>query len=186
MKSKELVAHRKQLHPIFAAPAFDGSQDLSEKTLLLHTEQGFGDSLQFARFINLVRPRVKKLVMWARPGLGRLFKYNFDIAEISENVFHLPAFDLQLSLLSIPYYFDRELKTLEASTPYLSAPPVKDRTLDKPHLGELKAPLWVRNGFISYWAAQTRTRRTGFFSGCAEILRLFSSKSGLGISSQVE
>jgi Flp pilus assembly protein TadD len=132
LQSKELVSHRKQLHPIFRAPAFDGSQNLSDKTLLLHTEQGFGDSLQFSRFIDLIRPRVNKLVMWTRPGLGRLFKYNFDIAEISENVFNLPAFDLQLSLLSIPYYFDRELKTLETSTPYLAAPPVKDRTLDKP------------------------------------------------------
>lgn len=120
-KTKDMVKHRKDLYPIFDAPAYDG-QDLSDKTLLLHTEQGFGDNLQFARFIDLVRPKVKKLVMWTRPGLGKLFQNSFDIAEISENVFKLPEFDYQLPLLSIPSVFDKELKSLDNFKPYLKAP----------------------------------------------------------------
>jgi len=120
--TKDMVKHRNDLHPIFTAPAYAG-QDLSDKTLLLHTEQGFGDNLQFARFIALVKPRVKHLVMWTRPGLGKLFQHAFGLDEVSENVFKLPAFDYQLPLLSIPYHFDPELKTLEDYQPYLSAPP---------------------------------------------------------------
>jgi len=131
-KTKDMVKHKQDLYPIFNASAYDGSQDLSDKTVLIHTEQGFGDNLQFARWINVLRPKVKKLVMWTRPGLARLFKHNFDIEEISENVFELPEFDLQLPLLSIPYYFDKELKTLDDKTPYLSAPPSDKLKLNKP------------------------------------------------------
>jgi len=122
MNVKDMVQHRKDLHPIFNAPAYNG-EDLSNKTLLIHTEQGFGDNLQFARFINLVRPQVKKLVMWCRPGLARLFHHSLDIDEISENVFKLPKFDYQLPLLSIPTHFDPELKSLDNFAPYLSAAP---------------------------------------------------------------
>ena len=92
MDVREMVDHRKELHPIFTAPAYRGG-DLSDKTLLLHTEQGFGDNLQVARFVNLVRPRVKRLVMWCRPGLARLFMDSLPIDAISEDVFRLPRFD---------------------------------------------------------------------------------------------
>jgi Tfp pilus assembly protein PilF len=131
-KTKDMVKHRNDLHPIFNAPAYDGSQDLSDKTVLIHTEQGFGDNLQFARFINVLRPHVKKLVMWTRPGLGKLLMHNFDIAEYSEDVFKLPQFDLQLPLLTIPYYFDKSLEQLNDTSPYLKAPPNDHLTINKP------------------------------------------------------
>ncbi|KJS05720.1 MAG: hypothetical protein VR73_11760 [Gammaproteobacteria bacterium BRH_c0] len=127
MQVKEMIQHRKDLHPIFDRPAWSG-QDLTDKTLLIHTEQGFGDNLQFARFIELVRPHVGKLVMWCRPGLGRLFKHCFDVADISENVFKLPAFDYQLPLLSIPFHFDPALATLDSFAPYICAP-ARDKPL---------------------------------------------------------
>lgn len=120
MQVKEMVQHRKDLYPIFERPAYSG-QDLTGKTLLLHTEQGFGDNLQFARFIQLVRPRVGRLVMWCRPGLGQLFRQCFDIAEVSENVFKLPDSDYQLPLLSVPFHFDPGLASLQAFSPYLFA-----------------------------------------------------------------
>ena len=130
--TKDMVKHKKDLYPIFQSEAYDGSQDLSDKTLLLHTEQGFGDNLQFARFIEAVRPKVKKLVMWTRPGLGRLFAHSFGIDEVSENVFQLPDYDLHLPLLSIPYYFDTEGALISHPDPYLSAPPNSKLTLNKP------------------------------------------------------
>lgn len=121
MQVKEMVQHRKDLYPIFERPAYNG-QDLTGKTLLLHTEQGYGDNLQFARFIQLVRPRVNRLVMWCRPGLGELFKQCFDVAEVSENVFKLPPSDYQLPLLSVPFHFDPTLSTLGNAAPYIHAP----------------------------------------------------------------
>lgn len=122
MRTREMLQHQQDLYPIFQKNAFKG-EDLSTKTLLLHTEQGFGDCIQFARFIDLVRPKVKRLVMWCRPGLGRLFDHNFTLDGVSENVFNLPTFDVHLPLLSVPYFFDAELKTLDHFTTYLHANP---------------------------------------------------------------
>lgn len=120
-KIKEMIQHARDLHPIFALPEYNG-EDLSDKTLLLHTEQGFGDNLQFARFISLVRPKAKRLVMWCRPGLGKLFQESFGLDAVSENVFQLPKADYQLPLLSVPVHFDPDLNSLNRFTPYLFPP----------------------------------------------------------------
>ncbi|GJL81461.1 MAG: hypothetical protein DHS20C01_10950 [marine bacterium B5-7] len=120
-KMKDMRKHLHDLAAIFDRPVYTG-QDLTDKTLLLHTEQGFGDNLQFARFVSLIRPKVKRLVMYCRPGLGRLFSRCLDIDEFSENINKLPAFDLQLPLLSVPLHFDPHFKLLKGFSPYLSAP----------------------------------------------------------------
>ena len=121
-KTKEMIKHEQDLYPIFRDTVEYAGQDLSNSTLLLHTEQGFGDNLQFVRFIHQIRPKVKRLVMWCRPGLGALFKHCFGLDEVSENVFKLPGFDYHLPLLSVPYHFDPSLASLEPFSPYLFAP----------------------------------------------------------------
>ncbi|MFA5631971.1 MAG: tetratricopeptide repeat protein [Porticoccaceae bacterium] len=118
-KTKEMIKHAQDLYPIFQDTVEYAGQDLSNSTLLLHTEQGFGDNLQFARFIRLVKPKVKRLVMWCRPGLGSLFKHSFALDEVTENVFKLPSFDYHLPLLSTAFHFDPALATLGAFEPYL-------------------------------------------------------------------
>jgi tetratricopeptide (TPR) repeat protein len=120
LKTREMIQHRKDLYPIFERPGYAG-EDLGNKTLLLHSEQGFGDSLQFCRFIRLLEPVAKKLVLWTRPGLGRLISDNFNIAEYSENIFALPDFDAHLSIMSIPHWFDPELSSLKDKRPYLTS-----------------------------------------------------------------
>ncbi len=119
---KDMKKHRRDLAVIFDRPAYQG-QDLSDKTLLLHTEQGFGDNLQFARFVSLVRPLAGRLVMCCRPGLGALFSHSLPVDEVSEKLKPLPKFDYQLPLLSVPLHFDPHLKALKPFTAYLSAPP---------------------------------------------------------------
>lgn len=107
---------------LFTAPKYNG-ESLKGKTLLVWTEQGFGDSLQYARFLSLAREQADKLVMWCRPGLGRLLKANFPLDAVTEDKQDLPAHDFQLSLMSLPYFFDPNLESLEKFAPYLR--PVK-------------------------------------------------------------
>ena len=56
----------------FSQPQWDGA-DLKGKTILLHTEQGFGDMIQFARYIPLVKERGGTIIVEAQPQLSRLF-----------------------------------------------------------------------------------------------------------------
>lgn len=112
-----------QDHPsIFQKPAFSG-EDLTHKTLLLYTEQGFGDNLQYARFIAHARTRASRVVMWCRKGLGRLFQHCYPLDEITEDSGTLPEFDCHASLMSLPFFFDRELASLRNFSPYIFPAP---------------------------------------------------------------
>ncbi|MFA5631970.1 MAG: tetratricopeptide repeat-containing glycosyltransferase family protein [Porticoccaceae bacterium] len=115
-----MIEHQQHHAPLFAVPAYQG-EDLRGKTLLLHTEQGFGDNLLFARFIQKVRPRVGRLVMWCWPGLVDLFRDNFPLDQVTGSLSDLPECDFQLPLLSIPRYFDPSLTTIRQFEPYLHA-----------------------------------------------------------------
>ena len=120
LKLPKQLAFKAESLTLFAQPQYSG-QDLNGKTLLVWTEQGFGDSLQFARFLPLARAKASKLVMWCRPGLGRLFNANFDIDQLSEDKNALPAHDYQISLMSLPRYFDPKLEQLSRFKPYLDS-----------------------------------------------------------------
>ena len=112
---------RRDHQALFAQPVWKG-EALEDQTLLIYTEQGFGDNLQFCRFIPMARQRAKRIVMYARPGLGELFRANFDIAEITEDINRLPTFDRQVSLLSLPHLLDPGLESLKEAKAYLRTP----------------------------------------------------------------
>ncbi len=116
-----MVEHRHNYPALFAPPAYDG-EDLSGKTVLVHTEQGFGDSLLYARFLPRVIERAGQVVIWCWPGLVELFRHNFDVSMVTGKVEELPAVDCQLPLLSTPLHFDPNLEAMTGFHPYLSAP----------------------------------------------------------------
>jgi hypothetical protein len=125
LKLPYMKVYRQKHQEIFAKPPFRG-EDLSSKTLLLYTEQGFGDSIQFARFIALLRPRVGRLVMYCRKGLKELFSHSLDLDDISDDCSKLPSFDLTLPLLSIPHYFDPHFNYLDNTAAYITPPQNKN------------------------------------------------------------
>lgn len=51
-----MISHIIKHKDIFLKPMFTGKEDIKDKTLLLHSEQGYGDSIQFIRFL----PQLKK------------------------------------------------------------------------------------------------------------------------------
>ncbi|NER04308.1 MAG: tetratricopeptide repeat protein, partial [Okeania sp. SIO3C4] len=106
----------------FSQPVWDGSS-FQGKTLLVYTEQGLGDSIQFIRYI----PLVKKLggcvvVECNKAGLKLLFTTVSEIDELFVRGETLPDFDLQIPLMSLPRIFGTTLETIPAEIPYLSVP----------------------------------------------------------------
>lgn len=93
-------------------PRWDGSP-IPGKTLLIHTEQGAGDAIQFARYLPLATERVGKLILVCTPDLSPLFATLPGIAEIrGPGTFQLTEFDTHLPLLSLPYVFGSTLETI--------------------------------------------------------------------------
>ncbi len=101
-------------------PKWQG-EDISGKTLLVHTEQGNGDAIQFARFLPQVRERCAKLVIVCTEPLRLLFK-NMPCVDEVRLAGSLPAdlFDVYCPIMSLGAALKVDLKTLPTNTPYLS------------------------------------------------------------------
>jgi tetratricopeptide (TPR) repeat protein len=97
--------------------------DLSGRTILLHAEQGLGDTLQFVRYAPLVAKRGGHVILEVQAPLVRLMQNLPGIAKVIARGENLPDFDTHCPLLSLPYVFGTRLDTIPADGPYLHADP---------------------------------------------------------------
>jgi hypothetical protein len=98
-------------------------EDLEGKTILLHTEGGFGDALQFIRYLPLVARRGGRVLLECQPELVRLFRQLPELEQIIARGEALPGFDYQIPLQSLPRIFRTDLTNIPGPVPYLAADP---------------------------------------------------------------
>jgi tetratricopeptide (TPR) repeat protein len=108
----------------FSQPLWDG-QPLEGRTILLHAEQGLGDSIQFVRYVPLVKRRGPVVILECPRPLLSLLASCAGIDRLVGQGDELPAFDVQAPLLSLPGIFRTSLETIPADVPYLFADPGK-------------------------------------------------------------
>jgi tetratricopeptide (TPR) repeat protein/SAM-dependent methyltransferase len=116
---------RRLLHPPrnFAQPQWRG-EPLRGARILLHAEQGLGDSLQFLRYVPMVQAAGGEVILEVQASLRRL------AAELpgmdAEHLFaagdSLPEFAWQCPLMSLPLAFRTRVESIPASVPYLTFP----------------------------------------------------------------
>lgn len=107
----------------FTAPLWSGTEPLNGKTILLHAEQGFGDTIQFARYAALVAERgAAEVIVEVQRELVPLLTGITGATAVLARGEPLPAFDLHCPLLSLPLAFATELGTIPARIPYLAPP----------------------------------------------------------------
>ena len=100
-----------------------GDGDIAGKTVLLHAEQGLGDSLQFCRYAPLVRARGPRVILSVPGPLVRLLRSMDPAIAVVDMDDEIPAFDLHCPLLSLPLAMATTLETIPAAVPYLHADP---------------------------------------------------------------
>lgn len=105
----------------FAQPQWTGSGEIAGRTILLHAEQGLGDTLQFCRYAPRVAARGARVILEVQKPLVALMRTVADGIEIIARGDALPVFDLHCPLLSLPLAFKTDLDTISGETPYLSA-----------------------------------------------------------------
>jgi tetratricopeptide (TPR) repeat protein len=111
------------------APMWDGS-DLKGKTILVHEEQGFGDSLQMLRFMPELKKRGAKAYFYARPvllpllegwdGCDKALSWNVEDKSVPDDV------DVVCGGMDLPGLLDIGLHNIPNKTPYISNPRAKD------------------------------------------------------------
>jgi hypothetical protein len=140
-----------------AQPLWLRQCDISGRTILLHGEQGLGDTIQFARFVPRVAELGGKVVLAVQRPLTALMTGLQGAAVVRGQGDPVPPFDAYCPLPSLPLAFKTTLETIPADVPYLSAPadrlakwrPVVD-ALPRPRIGLM----WTRG------AASPQDRRS--------------------------
>ena len=107
----------------FNVPRWNGAQPLAGKTLLVHAEQGLGDTLQFCRYLPSLATRGATVVFEVMPALTALMATLSGGIRVIARGDPLPPIDYHCPLLSLPLAFATELATIPAEVPYLSANP---------------------------------------------------------------
>jgi hypothetical protein len=107
----------------FAQPLWRGDFSIDGKTILLHAEQGLGDTLQFCRYAALVSKLGARVVLEVPAALMRLMTTLDGVDQLVEAGQPLPPFDCHCPLLSLPLALRTVETSIPAATPYLSADP---------------------------------------------------------------
>lgn len=105
----------------FKEPQWSGTGEVAGRTVLLHAEQGAGDTLQFVRYAPLLARRGARVVVEVQRPLQGLLAQLPAVTVIARGD-PLPAFDLHCPLMSLPLAFGAELATIPCEVPYLRAP----------------------------------------------------------------
>jgi len=104
------------LHP--GAPW--GGLIASGATLLVHFEQGYGDAIQFARYLPFVARQGMRVVVQCAPALHKLIGGMEGVAAVYGFDDELPPFDAHCALLSLPHLFQTTLEKIPVNVPYLN------------------------------------------------------------------
>lgn len=106
----------------FHAPRWKG-EELAGKTILLHAEQGLGDTIQFARYVAMVAGRGGKVILECQPELRDLLSSLQGTDRVLPLGAALPKFDVDCPLMSVPAILATRLDSVPATIPYLTADP---------------------------------------------------------------
>jgi len=103
----------------FPRPRWDGTS-LEGKTILLHAEQGFGDTIQFVRYAPLLAQHGGRVIIECQvPALKRLLLSADSVSDVIVAGEPLPDFDCHLPMMSLPLLFGTDLSCIPATIPYL-------------------------------------------------------------------
>jgi Tfp pilus assembly protein PilF len=176
LKTKEYLPRK------FLQPRWDGSP-LATRSILLHAEQGLGDTLQFVRYAALIKKHhpAATVIVECQLALRSLLARCPGIDKLVAKGSDLPSFDVHAPLLSVPGVLKTTLRTIPGDAPYLFA----DRRLVEHWHAELKPLEGFRIGIN--WRGRPLTRYRDLplerFQSLAELptVRLISLQKSPGL-----
>jgi len=103
----------------FNQPLWLGKSAIQGKTILLHAEQGLGDTIQFCRYIHLIKELGANVILEVQKPLLGLMQSLSRVDLVIAQGTTIPHFDLHCPLMSLPFAFNTTLETIPSSIPYL-------------------------------------------------------------------
>jgi tetratricopeptide (TPR) repeat protein len=125
----------------FSQPVWCGDEPLAGKTILLHSDEGLGDTILFVRYAPMVADLGAKVILEIEDALHSLL---CDLPGIShclpKSRGELPDFDFHCLLTSLPLAFHTRIETIPSAPSYLPAPAETPRRLWEGRLGPRDRP----------------------------------------------
>ncbi len=109
--------------PELTKPLWIGQEDIAGRTILLHAEQGLGDTIQFSRYAARVAAAGARVILEVPGALKPLLLSRPGIDEVLARGEPLPDFEVHCPLLSLPLAFGTRLHTIPTADPYITASP---------------------------------------------------------------
>jgi tetratricopeptide (TPR) repeat protein len=135
-----------------------GAESLAGRTVLLYSEQGLGDTIQFSRYASLVAKLGATVILEVQKPLMALMSRLEGVSEVVDRESRVPEFDFQCPLMSLPLAFKTTLSTIPGQVPYLSSTPKKLLHWKE----KLGAPNKLRVGLV--WSGGFRRKESEFWS----------------------
>lgn len=118
----EAVEDLKSAKRGFAQPQWRG-EPIEGRTILLHAEQGFGDTLQFVRYAPEVARRGGRVLLECPAPLVSLLQTVQGVTHVLQEGALLPNFEFHCPLHSLPLVFGTTLESIPSDIPYVAAHP---------------------------------------------------------------
>lgn len=122
-----LQTNQRVIQPLTEKPRWQGQKLQDNQTLLIVTEQGLGDVLQFCRYIPMVQTLGVNVVLEVQPALLSVCSTLAEGLVLVERGQPLPDFDYYCPIMSLPLVFKTTLSTVPGKVPYLSVDRVKQQ-----------------------------------------------------------
>jgi hypothetical protein len=124
-ESRWKVKELNQSPPIFKKPLWLGNEPLTDKAILLHSEQGLGDTIQFCRYSQLVANLGAKVILRVQKPLLSLFEKLQGVHCLIGDGEESPDFDFHCPLMSLPLALKTNLNSIPYASRYLWSDPTK-------------------------------------------------------------
>lgn len=139
---RQLWLHENAKPRQWTQPQWRGEPFLAGQTILLHAEQGYGDTIQFCRYASLVAQRGAQVILEVPAALHRLLSRLPHIERLIVRGDNLPDHDWQCPLMSLPLAFATTLNAIPHAAGYLSEP---NKAPSKPHQRPQIGFAWAGN-----------------------------------------
>jgi hypothetical protein len=135
---------REPQHLNWNGEPFDG------RDVLVRCEHGLGDTLQFIRYVPLVRSRARSVTTLVQPSLVAVFQGSGDLGDVRDGWSDapLPRHDVEIEVMELPYAFRSTAQSVPSAVPYLPVEAIRSRAAQLPPIRRGGA---LRVGLV--WAA---------------------------------
>jgi tetratricopeptide (TPR) repeat protein len=106
-------------HNFLSIPEWKGIEPLKNKKILLHAEQGFGDTIQFCRYAKLVSSLGAEVTLAVPKALLNLLDHLQGVSNLVDIESNIPTCDYHCSLASLPYFFKTNIESIPSKDQYI-------------------------------------------------------------------